>query len=253
MNADRFDALSRGVSISGSRRRILAITLSSALVLPLGLGQTEAHNPLKTCKKKSGKQKKTCLKKAKAHNAQHAAETASPPPPTSLPPTGCGTGQRSCPERGGCIPTAQCCTDADCAPVGTCDLATGTCNCNSDFLKTCPDAPGTCALCCVDSTGVDDCPGTTECREQACHCPAASGPCGCPEAVTNPPIACGTGFDCFCYYDMSDTTFPPSAQCGSFQGGQFCTSATHCDPGEFCGAQGFDPRQGGICTTTCSA
>ena len=73
MDADRFDTLTRSLTTVGSRRRALALTLGGALAPLLGRGETDAHNVLKKCKKKSGKQKKMCLKKAKKHNATHTA------------------------------------------------------------------------------------------------------------------------------------------------------------------------------------
>jgi hypothetical protein len=79
MDSNRFDAL----SVSGSRRCALALALSAALAPLFAWEDAAAHNPLKSCKKKSGKQKKACLKKAKAHNAQHAAEPAPLPPPAA--------------------------------------------------------------------------------------------------------------------------------------------------------------------------
>jgi hypothetical protein len=78
MDINHFDTLTRTLAATGSRRRTLA-ALGGALGLLgwHGKGDTSAHDPSKACKKKSGKQKKTCLKKAKKHNATHAI---APPP-----------------------------------------------------------------------------------------------------------------------------------------------------------------------------
>jgi hypothetical protein len=82
MDADRFDALSRSLIAAGSRRHTLALALSGALASLLARDDAAAHDPLKTCTKKSGKQKKKCIKKAKQHNATHRI----PPPAPLLPP-----------------------------------------------------------------------------------------------------------------------------------------------------------------------
>jgi hypothetical protein len=75
MDAGRFDALTRSLTAAGSRRRALALALSGAMGVRslLGREEAQAHNALEACKKKSGKQKKKCLKKARAHNATHTA------------------------------------------------------------------------------------------------------------------------------------------------------------------------------------
>ena len=63
MDADRFDALTRTLTILGSRRHALGALLAGVPGL-LGLlhgfepEAAIAHNPLKKCKKKSGKAKK---------------------------------------------------------------------------------------------------------------------------------------------------------------------------------------------------
>jgi hypothetical protein len=72
MDADRFDALTRSLPKGGSRRRVLVAALG---VIPglLGLARldTSGHDARKACKGKKGVKKKTCLKKAKAHNRRH--------------------------------------------------------------------------------------------------------------------------------------------------------------------------------------
>jgi hypothetical protein len=89
MDAARFDALTRiftGTG-TGTRRRDLGGLLLGSLGL-LGwqsAEDTDAHDLSKKCKKKSGEAKKKCLKKAKKHDAQHAAETQPPPPPPPRP------------------------------------------------------------------------------------------------------------------------------------------------------------------------
>src|SRR5688572_27596369 len=60
MDADRFDTLSRSLSTTPSRRGALRVLAGSLLggLITLGAEDGDAHDPLKKCKKKSGKQKK---------------------------------------------------------------------------------------------------------------------------------------------------------------------------------------------------
>jgi hypothetical protein len=82
MDQNRFDTLTRSLT-TGWRRRAVISALGATLAPLLGGADADAHNPFKACKKKSGQQKKACLKRAKAHNAQHAAALLPPPPPLS--------------------------------------------------------------------------------------------------------------------------------------------------------------------------
>jgi hypothetical protein len=87
MDANGFDMLLRSLSASPSRRRTLRLLAGSALAGLLGqtvIHAVDAHDLLPSCKKKSGKAKKKCLKKAKAHNATH---TVAPPTGTTGDPT----------------------------------------------------------------------------------------------------------------------------------------------------------------------
>jgi hypothetical protein len=90
MDPRRFDTLSRALSTTPSRRGALRLLAGSAVGLLVwhGSADTAAHDPSKGCKKKSGKARKTCLRKAKKHNAAHANETA--------PPAGCPSGTEAC-------------------------------------------------------------------------------------------------------------------------------------------------------------
>src|SRR5688500_8583876 len=84
MDPRRFDALLRLLAATSSRRgtvRLLVVSVFGGLST-FGAGDIDAHNALKKCKKKSGKQKKTCIKKAKQHNATHVGPT--PPPSASV-------------------------------------------------------------------------------------------------------------------------------------------------------------------------
>jgi hypothetical protein len=64
---------SRTLSTAQSRRGALRLLAGSTVGLLgwQGFGSTEAHDARKKSKKKSGQQKKRCLKKAKQHNATH--------------------------------------------------------------------------------------------------------------------------------------------------------------------------------------
>src|SRR5215207_8857558 len=74
MDPDRFESFLRSLSTSPSRRSALRLLVGSVFggLVTRGTGDATAHNALTACRKKSGKQKKKCLKKAKKHNAQHA-------------------------------------------------------------------------------------------------------------------------------------------------------------------------------------
>jgi hypothetical protein len=63
----------------GARRHLAGAALGG-VVGWLADGAADAHNALQACKKKSGKAKKKCIKKAKKHNATHAT----PPPPARV-------------------------------------------------------------------------------------------------------------------------------------------------------------------------
>jgi hypothetical protein len=64
MDPSRFDGLTRTLSGSGSRRRALAALGALGLFGWHGIEDVAAHDPSKDYKKKSGKQKQTCLNKA---------------------------------------------------------------------------------------------------------------------------------------------------------------------------------------------
>src|SRR5215204_6311507 len=132
MDSDRFDALSRSLSLVPSRRGALRLLAGSAFggLAILRPGAVVAHDALKACKKKSGKQKKKCVKKAKQHNASHTPQSSASCTPNCsgkrCGPNGCGGscgtcgGVRSCPN-GACVcpsdttPCGEtaCCRNAD--------------------------------------------------------------------------------------------------------------------------------------------
>lgn len=95
MGPTRFDELLQSLSAFPSRRA--AMRLLGGLVLggPLALGTwaASAHTTLKRCKKIEDKTKrKKCVKKARKHNAQHAADTV----PECRRPEDCPAPQEPC-------------------------------------------------------------------------------------------------------------------------------------------------------------
>ena len=157
MEADRLDSLTRSLSMTGSRRR----TLTGLLVGTLGfLGARVEATAARNCKKIKNKQKrKKCLAKANG---------------------GCPSGQKPC--DGGCIPSTQCCTTADCTGGKTCQNRVCGCAAGS---PPCGD------ICCVVAPGMTtfhiECAAGNSCK---CHF-AASETCG-----TNCQGACGFTAPC---------------------------------------------------------
>ena len=160
MDASRFDRLTRSLSTADSRRRVLGGLLLGALGLlgSQGVEDAAAHNPLASCKKKSGKAKKKCVKKAKAHNATHTV--AAPPPPPPPPPTctdGVKNGTETDIDCGGSCP--ECANGKACQGAGDC--ASG--KCVSQVCRACADIA---------------CTTTSFCTAVGCGTCRAGGTCG---------------------------------------------------------------------------
>ncbi len=207
MNDDRFDSLLHSLAATPSRRGALGLLASSALGL-LGWSaapEAGAHNALKACKKKSGKQKKKCLKKARAHNATHAIPQPPPVCTPGLEPCGnrCvdpGTDTNHC---GGCnrrcaFPHAAATCGAGQCQMGVCDAGFADCNgsvadgCEIDTQtdaancgicgRNCPQAEECCGGACVDiETDPDHCGACNRacatdqtCTSGRCYHPGAS-------------------------------------------------------------------------------
>jgi hypothetical protein len=159
MDADRFDTLLRSLAQTPSRRgalRVLAGSVLAGLVTVDG-DNSDAHNPLKKCKKKSGKAKKKCLTKAKAHNATHATASCTRNcAGKTCGADGCGggcgvacTGGRTC-QNGTCrCPGGtELCNDTCVAPCGPGTQRTSsTCTCCKTQASPC-SAPGPDSSCC---------------------------------------------------------------------------------------------------------
>ena len=139
MDDFRFDTLARSLGTAGSRRRALGGLLTGVFGA-LGWQQPEgatAHDLAATCKKKSGDKKKKCLKKAKKHNAEHAA--------TGTTGTGC---TRNC--------TGKSCGDDGCG--GSCGSCSACKQCSSGACITSPDFTA--------------CGGAKQCSGGVCATPA---------------------------------------------------------------------------------
>ena len=165
MDLIRFDTFARSLAAFSSRRRALAGVLAASLRLHGALVQdTAAHDALKKCKKKSGKQKNRCLKKAKKHNATHTTQAA----PT------CGDGVQNGSETGvdcggGC---QRCATGQGCSSPNDCASAL----CSGGTCQTCTVSPDTCGGGCScrqpDTGGSSICVKNTgtgnSCESSAC-------------------------------------------------------------------------------------
>ena len=165
MNVDRFDALSRSLSLTPSRRgalRLLAGLVFGSLVT-LRAGDAAAHDALKACKKKKGKQKKKCVKKARAHNATHTAAPGGQVPACTPNCAGKNCGLDGC---GGLCGSCNdgTCTDGTCLCRGGEEVCQGTCvpKCGTLQIR----IPGSCTCCGGPSTA---CPtGSHTCCSQRC-------------------------------------------------------------------------------------
>ena len=152
MDAARFDALAKSLTDAHSRRGALGGLLAGALgVLGVRSEEAEAHDPRKKCKKKSGDAKKKCLKKAKKHNAQHAAEATVPPPPCVGQPDG-----TNCPGGGFCQ-GGVCACPVGMRLCGTCvNTQTSTAHCGSCGVV-CTQYKTCCQGTCKNPNGTPEC------------------------------------------------------------------------------------------------
>jgi hypothetical protein len=169
MDAERFDALSRFLSGSGSRRRALGLVISGAVAPLLTREGATAHNAATACKKKSGKKKQTCLKKARKHNATHSDPTCLGPGASCAPATGdCCSGNCGCTTQDGvttcsCRVAATSCKLEDQPCTQTADCCDGPCACTTSrcFCR---------AEVCLPP-GLIGCSGHSKCCSKDCFCP----------------------------------------------------------------------------------
>jgi hypothetical protein len=188
MDGSHFDTLTRSLSTAGSRRRALGGLLTGVFGVLGWQGQDDAaaHDLKATCKKKSGKAKKKCLKKARKHKAEHASET----PPTDLTCTpdcagklcgsnGCGGSCGSCSACKQCSSGGRCVTSPDFTACGGGKQCSG---------GVCATPPG-----CENAAG---CIHGNMCCSGSCTCPAfdADGFCS-PVAPADCTLS-GTGQPC---------------------------------------------------------
>jgi hypothetical protein len=165
VDADRFEALLRSFAPIPSRRATLRLLAGSAFgsFFTRGGGDAAAHNALKKCKKIRDKAKrKKCVKKAKAHNAQHRTAPASPPPFCAVNPesTPCGAGGTNQCCGGVCVDTASDATH--CGGCGQpCPLDRPTC-CDGECVNTSGD-PAHCFGCGNACLPGDICGGQGSC------------------------------------------------------------------------------------------
>lgn len=131
MEGERFDALIRTARSSAPRRTILATVFTGIVGLP-------------SAQTTDAKRKKR--KKNRNRNQ--------PPPPPSA---ACAEGQKLC--QGTCIPSNQCCVDADCAALAP---------------RCCQGACIRPTECCTNS----DCGAGKICQAAACICAAGAKQCG---------------------------------------------------------------------------
>jgi hypothetical protein len=268
MDGERFDTLIRTLTAAGSRRRALALAVSGALGL-LAREDTDAHNPSKSCKKKSGKARKKCLKQAKRHNAAHA---------TQGPPAGCtpNCNGKTC-GANGCSGSCGTCTGGSACVNGTCVCPAGqelckgacvpsctqtnsvldptTCDCCLRYASECWTSglrccPGSCvpsgsgSICWGGNEG-DPCEFNAQCRadfclDGVCRCPSGQDLCGgvcqvqsCLQGWSRNPDTCAC-----CVPNGSSCKFNPTRCCA---GTNRCTGADNttcvglapCDPCQF--------------------
>ena len=230
MDGSAFDRLTRSLTLAGSRRRALGGLLLGSLGLLGGRGadHADAHNALLACKKKSGKAKKKCVKKAKAHNAQHAAET--PPPPA-----GCPAGLVSCsgqcrlPHGVACNSHAECCSNYCFAGTGTFPWG-----CSPSCMgKSCTQDADCCVnVACVAGTcgGCTPTRGYCEFGPRCCYTECNV------DCLSYAGQRCATHFDC----DTGSDCVAGTCTCVVE-----CCSQSDCPPREFCGANTC------ICPTEC--
>ena len=288
MDARRFDTLIQSLSTAGSRRRALVAAFVGALGLFgwQGIDHAAAHDPSKACKKKSGKAKKKCLKKAKAHNATHTAQCTPSCAGKECGSDGCGAscgpctggvcdaGACTCPStavlcKGDCVnPCGNGSTALDPATCRCCGLNYRTSNCSSnsqccsgDCRQVDNDDPPTCA---PRSLGA-----SCEFNEQ-CLYNCANRVCGCPSGwvrwpgserccITNGANSCAYeefSFSCCSQVSGPSACTGPNRTCAGRARGEACEFPAQCHTNTctdgVCGCPVNTQLCGGECHPACA-
>jgi len=256
MDAARFDALTKVVARSASRRQVLA-ALGAALGASLGLGEAaraarcagpgQACGPSRACCGALACTAGACAPPGQGNGNGGAGGGSSRGCPAgqsrcggacvalASDPTNCGACGNVCatavadatatctngacgvacgagyqPCNGACIPTASCCTAADC-PGGQCLTCT-----NHACVTTCGAGQGCCGGACADLTTDANCGacGATCTPPQTCGGGGTAGVCGC-----TPAPSCPQGQQCGTAPDGCGGTL----DCGPCTGGTVCT------------------------------
>ena len=229
MDHRQFDNLARSVATltrTSSRRavarKLATFSLAAALGSRIRLEEAEAHNALTACKKKSGKQKRKCIKKAKAHNATHRVPPpiliVDPPPPEDK---SCTNGATAC--GGACVDTKN-----DPNHCG---------GCGQRCLEQAPATCGTTGQCVAGSCQRYE--AGTICRNASCTGSIARSEARCDSSGSCPPSieeSCGL-FKCNASGNACRDT---------------CGSDDHCVNGNWCNGGVCQPKHGigAVCSAT---
>jgi len=161
MDPSDFDAVTRTLTGTPTRRRALRVFLGAACG---GWLTAQTHS--------AAAKKRRKRKKRKDQDQETATPLPSDASPPSSPP-GCPSGQTPC--DGGCIPSSQCCDNADCAVSGQVCTTARQCECPAGLPENCG---GACwAATCLPADQVTRNPDTCDCclrngylTDSARHC-----------------------------------------------------------------------------------
>jgi hypothetical protein len=200
MDARRFDALAKVLSVSDSRRRLLKVLVT----LPVLGGLFGSPSPDDAEGKGRRMRRKKRHKHGKGRRRNHGKHKNKRPQctPDSIAQTcagTCGSVQNNCQQAVDC---------GSCA----CDPA-----CQACFI--CQDAPTTSSTCVVDPGQAGDACGNPG---QFCQ---ANGRCACDAASCPPPQTCSSSGACFC---TPKTCTQMGATCGTISDG--CGGLINCGP-----------------------
>ncbi len=239
MDDERFDALTRALTSSTSRRRLLrglAGGLLASLAAMVGAVETLASHTGCRHHGQPCRRKNQCC----SHRCTGAGTCMCPAAKTPCGTTACcdPATQKCC--QGVCVPLGGCCTAADCddgnaCTVDSCDSATGA-------ITHTPDN----SLC---GTG-GACDATTGCTCAAGYEPCPTGCCPLVCKATTPPYyeVCGGRATCVCVTttEGGQSCADDTSSCVNFPS---CTSSATCSSGSFCATN--TNCSGGRCIPRC--